>query len=639
MLVPDSSPSKENSSPHGRLARKSASKILMDVDDVRVLRDSASMRSPTDRADCVSTVPPSSPRIQPLFQAPPTPTRSSTSSRPQPSSSKKRPAPPPTPTKATGVIELDDSDSGEYFGYDEPISLGDDDEIQITGGASGSGAHANSGTGKGKGKGKGRAPAGTVTYGQAFDPAGEFADLPASAFDLDMSDDVVPLAGPPTAGSSRRRGLPSSPPPAYHEIATVGRPSRSSTAGRSSGATAGALGSSGGTGGGGGTGLTHPWSRECLSVLSKTFRLRSFRPNQVEAINGTLGGRDVFVLMPTGGGKSLCYQLPSQVHGGATSGVTIIVSPLISLINDQVEHLRQLGVAAIPFTGDLPAQDKKRAMAFLGGGPAGRDSVDGAVVYVTPEMLGKSPTFQGLLRGIHHRGKLARFVIDEAHCLSSVRSLPRALVLRRARTHARSCADLVRLPPLIPLLLVGPRRECSERMHPSPRRALADARRARPPASQFRPDYRDLANLKDDYPGTPIMALTATANLQVRDDIVRSLRIGDCVTITSSFNRTNLHYEIRPKSKKVTDDIAAFIRGGFGGDCGIIYASSRDGCEKVAKDLRDKHRINAAHYHAGMTKDDRAWTQSAWQSGEIKVIVATVSPRPRPLPFAPPLGP
>jgi superfamily II DNA helicase RecQ len=157
--------------------------------------------------------------------------------------------------------------------------------------------------------------------------------------------------------------------------------------------------------------------------------------------------------------------------------------------------------------------------------------------------------------------------------------------------------------------------------------------------SQFRPDYRDLANIKDDYPGTPVMALTATANHQVRDDIVRLLRMQDCVTVSSSFNRTNLFYEIRPKSKKVTEEIAAFIQADYPTDCGIIYASSRDGCEKIAKDLRDKYHVNASHYHAGMSKDDRAWTQAAWQSGEIKVIVATVStaigfrtPHPPPVP-------
>lgn len=180
--------------------------------------------------------------------------------------------------------------------------------------------------------------------------------------------------------------------------------------------------------------LIHPWSPDCVNVLDKTFRLKRFRPNQLEAINGTLSGKDVFVLMPTGGGKSLCYQLPSQVSSGKTSGVTIVVSPLISLINDQVDHLTKLRISAIPFTSDLPAQDKKRALQVLNGGPSGNDSVDGWIVYVTPEMLNKSAGFQSLLRQIYRRGKLARFVIDEAHCVSSVRLLLTILALILAST-------------------------------------------------------------------------------------------------------------------------------------------------------------------------------------------------------------
>lgn len=176
--------------------------------------------------------------------------------------------------------------------------------------------------------------------------------------------------------------------------------------------------------------LKYPWSTEALSVLSKRFRLKAFRSKQLEAINGTLAGKDVFVLMPTGGGKSLCYQLPSQVTRGKTSGVTIVVSPLISLIQDQVAHLHAIGIAAIAFTGDLPAAEKKRAITFLNGGESGMESVDGGIVYVTPEMLGKSAQFQSLLRSIYRRGKLARFVIDEAHCVSSVSLV--CLVSRRS---------------------------------------------------------------------------------------------------------------------------------------------------------------------------------------------------------------
>lgn len=140
----------------------------------------------------------------------------------------------------------------------------------------------------------------------------------------------------------------------------------------------------------------------------------------------------------------------------------------------------------------------------------------------------------------------------------------------------------------------------------------------------FCPD-RDLGSLKTEYPGTPIMALTATANFQVRDDLIRSLKITGCVTTTASFNRANLTYQIRPKTKKISQEIIDFIVHEHAGECGIIYASSRDNCEKLAKELRESSsRIRAAHYHAGMTKDDRHATQTNWQAGKIHVIVATV---------------
>jgi bloom syndrome protein len=139
-----------------------------------------------------------------------------------------------------------------------------------------------------------------------------------------------------------------------------------------------------------------------------------------------------------------------------------------------------------------------------------------------------------------------------------------------------------------------------------------------------------LGELRKDYPGVPIMALTATAQNKVQEDIIRSLGITGCSVLRQSFNRTNLHYEVRPKKKNVISDMVAFINAQKmdGKDvCGIIYCSSRDRCENLAKELRDKHGKEAHHYHAGMSKGDRRKVQEGWQEHKFEIIVATVSPR------------
>lgn len=123
----------------------------------------------------------------------------------------------------------------------------------------------------------------------------------------------------------------------------------------------------------------------------------------------------------------------------------------------------------------------------------------------------------------------------------------------------------------------------------------------------------------------PIMALTATAPNKVQEDIIRVLGIQGCTVLKQSFNRSNLHYEVRPKLKKVMHDIAAFIGTQQPGASGIIYCSSREKCETLAKELREKHSIQAWHYHAGMSKGDRRKVQEGWQDHKFDVIVATVS--------------
>jgi hypothetical protein len=156
-----------------------------------------------------------------------------------------------------------------------------------------------------------------------------------------------------------------------------------------------------------------PYYREAIRVLKEVFGLHSFRKNQLEAINATLDGRDVFVLMPTGGGKSLCYQLPAVCYGGRTKGVTVVVSPLIALMQDQVHALQAKNVDVVLWNSEKSSDEVQQIKARLNG------SKKPDLVYVTPEKLKESGVLKSILRRLYEGKDLARFVIDEAHCISS----------------------------------------------------------------------------------------------------------------------------------------------------------------------------------------------------------------------------
>lgn len=307
--------------------------------------------------------------------------------------------------------------------------------------------------------------------------------------------------------------------------------------------------------------MKHPWSPDVRRALKDRFRMQGFRPNQLEAINATLAGQDAFVLMPTGGGKSLCYQLPAVISSGKTKGITIVVSPLLSLMQDQVDHLRKLNIMAETFNGDTRAEVRRHILSVF---DHHRPELHLQLLYVTPEMINSSALFERALMALYRNKRLARFVVDEAHCVSQW-------------------------------------------------------------GHDFRPDYKALGNLRGKFPGIPIIALTATATPNVIVDIKHNLNIDGCRVFSQSFNRPNLTYEVRRKSRNLVDAVADMILTRYDGQCGIIYTLSRKTSESVATKLRDTYGILASHYHAGMSPADKIEVQRAWQRGDIKIVVATIA--------------
>ncbi|THC95975.1 hypothetical protein EYZ11_004522 [Aspergillus tanneri] len=307
----------------------------------------------------------------------------------------------------------------------------------------------------------------------------------------------------------------------------------------------------------------HAWSKEVRKVLKDRFHLRGFRLNQLEAIDATLSGKDAFVLMPTGGGKSLCYQLPSVVTSGSTRGLAIVVSPLLSLMEDQVSHLRRLNIKAFVLNGDIPIPERQWVMSTLAS-PRPDENIE--LLYITPEMIKQNQSLTRILENINHARRLSRIVVDEAHCVSQW-------------------------------------------------------------GHDFRPDYKELGELRGRFPGVPMMALTATATENVKVDVIHNLKMEGCEIFTQSFNRPNLTYEVLPKKKGVelVASIADKIKSSYRSKSGIVYCLARETCEKVAQSLRDDYGIKAEHYHAKVKKDERARVQQRWQSGQTHVIVATIA--------------
>ena len=284
-----------------------------------------------------------------------------------------------------------------------------------------------------------------------------------------------------------------------------------------------------------------------LQTLKTYFGYDTFRPLQRDIIEHILDRKDAIVLMPTGGGKSICYQLPALLM----EGTTVVVSPLISLMKDQVESLRANGIAARALNSNN--NDTENVMLR-------RDCYQGKVklLYISPERLLMELDF--LLRDI----KVSLFAIDEAHCISQW-------------------------------------------------------------GHDFRPEYTQLKVLREKFPQTPIVALTATADKITRQDIVKQLALKNPKTFISSFDRPNLSLDVRRgyQQKEKTRTILEFIFK-RPNECGIVYCMSRDKTEKVAEMLI-RHGVKATAYHAGLTPTARDKAQEDFINDRVQVVCATIA--------------
>ncbi|KAF8636605.1 hypothetical protein AX17_003415 [Amanita inopinata Kibby_2008] len=300
----------------------------------------------------------------------------------------------------------------------------------------------------------------------------------------------------------------------------------------------------------------NPHYQEVMCKLKEVFKLSSFRENQLEAIIRTLEGRDVLILMPTGGGKSLCYQLPAVCAGGQTHGVTVVISPLLALMNDQVNSLKQKGISVVLWSSETTNDVAKQLLCSNLSKPR--------LLYITPEKLRNSGSAQSVLMNLYRADRLARFVIDEAHVISTW-------------------------------------------------------------GQDFRDAYQDLISLRANFPKVPIMALTATANRVTIDDINKRLQLQNCVLLKASFNRRNLKYTITSKRPSaIVADIIKFIKKDHSNESGIVYCLGRDTCERVAAKLREGGLV-ARHYHARMVREEKDTALHEWKSGRCKIIVATIA--------------